>query len=95
MLAIAGSWFPNPEKWGPGNQVKCYKACQDHRPAIKKRDNLVLWDDIVYVEAQEENWIGRNISEESRHTPMWYPDGVAQCGVDLRPFDWALETAAI
>ena len=28
------------------------------------------WDDIVYVEAQEENLIGRNISEESRHTPM-------------------------
>lgn len=44
-------------------------------------------DDIVYVEAQEENSIGRNISEESRHNPMSYPDGVAQCGVDLRPFD--------
>lgn len=44
-------------------------------------------DDIVYVEAQEDNSIGRNISEESRHTPMSYPDGVAQCGVDLRPFD--------
>ena len=43
-----------PTRNSGGNQVECYKACQDHGPAIIKRDNLVLlYDSIVDVEEQE------------------------------------------